>query len=306
MNDTNSITKVPLSLADELVKYIRLLAKTGRKMFHTYLFAPLENAEWKRSYSNETIRKMMDRIDKACEHENTINTAAPLCKRLISLSITEGYSALGDCSIYFLEKMTGYLKISTAPEAIQFIEIIKGPLFEFIDIHQNKSEEIFSNYLSIASRDELKSALAPVDLGKHQMRIQLKKEAYNLFKRITLANQNNDIARCRKLIAAFLINYGDQEDNNREEVDKFIEAFESKYPDFRKDLNNAIAVDLYYKIIGGITDGKLKKTIQAIRKYAYIFQGNPETLFFQDIDKMEGKLYAIIKEKDLWDELKKS
>ena len=56
--------------------------------------------------------------------------------------------------------------------------------------------------------------------------------------------------------------------------------------------------------MGGITDNDLKKTIRAIRKYAFLFEGNPETPFFEPIDRLERHLYAIIREKDLWKELK--
>ena len=42
-----------------------------------------------------------------------------------------------------------------------------------------------------------------------------------------------------------------------------------------------------------------------IRKYAHIFEGNPDIRYFNEIDVLEQKLYRLISEKDMWRELKK-
>ena len=142
---------VPVFEAQELEKYIRLLAKTGRRMFTKYLGTPLEYADWKVLYSNENTRKIMERINEACESPNKLHTAAPLCKKLVSISLLESLSAVGDSCIFFLGKIAEHIKISRSPESVRFVNIIRKPLGEFMDLHQNKSEEIFGEYLVIAS-----------------------------------------------------------------------------------------------------------------------------------------------------------
>ena len=305
-NEIRQLSKVPLVLADDLIKTIRLLAMTGKKLFHQHLFEPIDYAGWELKNSNINSRTLMERINQACEREESVHTAGPLGKRLISVALTENLSAIGDSSIFFLEKMTQFSQIATTREAIEFVKIIFPALKEFGDAHKNKSELLFEESLKNLSQDDFKSAFAPVDLGKQNVKIHVQREAYILFEKIKSANLRDDIARCRKLISAYLIKFADQEDNNRDEVEKLISAFEKKEEGFRRQVQDVMALALYYQIIGGITEGDLKKAIRGIRKYAFIFQGDPDNLYFLEIDNLEKKLYAIIKEKDLWKELKKS
>src|SRR5690606_3548679 len=148
-------------------------------------------------------------------------------------------------------------------------------------------------------------AFAPVDLGRHTLRVRLEQEAVILFEKIKSAKARDDLPRCRKLLAAYLVRYADQGDHNRDQVEQLIDAFESRTPGFRDDLERSMAINLYYEIIGGITQSNLKRSIRGIRKYAHIFQGNPEIPYHADIDTLERKLYSIIEEKNLWAKLKR-
>ena len=300
------VTKVPIRVADELIKSIRLLAITGKKLFKKFLYEPLNYAGWVREHSNENARKMMERINRACLDENALHTVGPLCKRLISLSLTENLSSVGDSCIFFLEKMTLITNVSMSSEATEFTSIIQGPMQEFTNIHKNKSEKIFEESLKSLSSQDIKDAFEPVHLGKQQIQVKFQNEASILFEKIRTANSRDDLPRCLKLISTYLIKYAEQEDNNRDEVDKLIDAFQKRDGNFRMDIQEAMAINLYFQIIGGITEGDLKKAIRGIRKYAFIFQGDPGILYFNEIDNLERKLYTIIKEKDLMQELKKA
>lgn len=295
-----------MPLAAELVRAIRLLAITGKSHFRRHLSDPLHYAGWERPQPKETSRKMMERMEKAARDQGARHTVGPLGKRLVSLALTENLSALGIASIFFLEKMMQYREVAAVPEAVRFVGIIGGPLTEFLEIHRSKSERLFEDFLKTTSADELKDAFTPVDLNRQQVRVRLQQEARILFEKIKSANERQDLPRCRKLIASYLIDYADQEDNNREEVDRLVQAFEKRNPAFRQDLQDIMALRLYYAMIEGITRSDLKRAIRAIRKYAHIFQGNPEIIYYDEIDKLEKKLYAIIEEKNLWSELKKN
>ena len=85
-----------MTVAEDLVKIIRLLAMTGRRMFVQHLQEPLDYGGWKRRASNEVPRKLMDRIDRAMRDRASIHTVGPLSKRLISQSMHEGLSTVGD------------------------------------------------------------------------------------------------------------------------------------------------------------------------------------------------------------------
>ena len=194
--------------------------------------------------------------------------------------------------------------VSASKEAVEFVQTIYEPLSKFRDIHQNRSEQIFEDSLANISTADLKEAFQPVDLGKHKIKVEVQRQALQLFQKIKYANKDEDLPRCLKLIAAYLIKYGDAENNNREEVDRLIEAFQTKDENFKQALEDNIAINLFYTIQKSITEGDLKRTIEGIRKYAHIFEGNPDVKYFQEIDVLEQKLYRLITAKDLWKELK--
>ena len=304
--DIKTITKVPVAVADDLIKIVRLLAMTGRKVFVKYLYDPLDYAGWKRRPTKEQSKKLMKRIDDAAHDPSAQHTVGPFAKRLISASMHEGLSSLGDSAIFLLEKVQQFIFVSTLKELIDFVQIIHDPLKEFVQIHQNRSAELFSQGLEKMDTDDFKRAFKPIDLGKHKIKIEMQRQALDLFHKIKIANQNDDIERCRKMIAAYLIKYGDQQNNNREEVEHLIEAFQKRDSNFRSNLENNMAVNLYYGIQTSIAQGDLKKTIQGIRKYAHIFQGDPSIRYYTEIDALEKKLYDMITAKDLWSEIKDS
>ncbi|MEQ9367012.1 MAG: hypothetical protein RIF32_22450 [Leptospirales bacterium] len=303
--DLQSMVKVPVAVSEDLVKIIRLLAMTGKKLFLKHLYEPLDYGGWKRRASNETARKLMERMDRALADPTAVHTIGPLGKRLISSAMNESLSALGDSCIFFLERMPMHSKISTSREAIDFVQILHEPLTEFNQLHRNRSERIFEEGLQNISADDLKQAFQPVDLDRYKIKVEMQRQAVSLFHKIVIANRNDDLPRCRKLIAAYLIAYGDQENNNREEVEKLIDAFQERDETFRFSVMENIAINLYYDIQKSITQGDLRRTIMGIRKYAHVFEGNPEIRYFNEIDGLEQKLYKIISAKNMWGELKK-
>lgn len=298
------MSKVPVTVADDLIKIIRLLAMTGRKPFTLHLYEPLDYAGWKRRAGNETARKLMERADRSMKSESHVHTVGPQCKRLISQAMHENLSALGDGSIFFLEKMQQSTPVSATKEAIEFVRIIHDPLCEFQDMHRNRSEQIFEESLQNLTTGDLREAFAPVDLGKRKIKVELQRQAVELFHKIKYASKDDDLNRCRKLIAAYLIKHGDHENNNREEIEGMIDALQNRHGGFRQALEDSMAIELYYGIQRSITAGDIKNTIIYIRKYAHIFQGNPDVKYFHEIDSLEQKLYHLISAKDLWDELK--
>jgi hypothetical protein len=84
-----------------------------------------------------------------------------------------------------------------------------------------------------------------------------------------------------------------------------IDALETRSENFRNELNEFIAIQLYYLIFKGISEGDLVKAIQGIRKYAFTFQGNPDIKYFMEIDQLESKMQKVITEKNLWKALRK-
>ncbi len=308
MSIQKSTKKISPSLAEELSRYIRLLAVTGKTMFHKHLYAPLVYAGWERQVKYRDSQFLMARIEESRFDFSKLHTLGPLCKRLISQSMRESYTSLGNSSLFVLDKISSSLALAKSQEAVEFITVIEKPLSEFNEENQKKKEETFTDRLENLSSDELKTTLnAPViELEKPEIKIKIQKEALSLFNQISIYSKKDDIARCRKLISNYLIYYAEQEDNNRDEVEQVIDALENRTPGFRAELNDLIAIQLYYLIFKGISDGELRKAIQGIRKYAFIFQGNSEIKYFMEIDKLEGRMHKVISEKNLWKELKKN
>lgn len=299
------MVKVPVAVSEDLVKIIRLLAMTGKKIFIKHLYEPLDFGGWKRRANNETPRRLMERMDKALADASAVHTTGPLGKRLISSAMNDSLSALGDSCIFFLERIPMHSKVSTSREAIDFVSMLHDPLNDFHQMHQDRSARIFEEGLQNISEDDLKEAFQPIDLDRYKIKVEMQRQAVSLFHKIQIASRNDDLPRCRKMIAHYLIAYGDQEQNNRDEVERLIDAFSEREPAFRASLMESIAINLYFDIQKSITQGDLKRTIMGIRKYAHIFEGDPATRYFNEIDVLEQKLYALITAKDMWSELKK-
>lgn len=302
--ELEKIAKVPAEVAEDLARVIRLLAMTGRRLFLNHLYNPLDFHGWKRRAGNETVRRLMEHIDRAISQPGSVHTAGPLARRMISAAMNDSLSALGDATIYFLQLMQRSSKVASSPDSIEFVQAIYAPLVEFRDMHQQQSERIFEEGLQALSYEDLKAAFQPVQLGRHTELVEMQRQALNLFHRIKLAVQKDDYERCLKLIAHYLINYSDQENNNREEVERLIDALSRRLEGFRASLEERIAIHLFFEIQTSIAANDLRRTIRAIRRYAHIFQGEPTTRYYHEIDSLEQKLYALITRKDLWKDLK--
>jgi hypothetical protein len=288
-------TPVGVSAAETLIKRIRLLASSGRNNFHTYLLQPLLYASWRRAHSSESISKIRQRIERQAEdHPHTV---APLGKRLIGQALNENPSAVGNTAIYFLEMGMRHPDVWSAAEMRELISIIQPPLEKFESILTRKSTEDFAQKLADMTPEQIEEAFRPVELGRGDELVRLNQQARILFEKIKRANQKNDTLACRKLIASYLIQYADQDENNRDQVEQLIDALEQRYGAFRKELHDFIAIELFYRISQGIAGSDLKKAIQAIKKYAFIFEGDPEALYHKDIDRLEKKLYSMIRGK---------
>jgi len=301
----SGLHKVPVAAAESFIKTIRLLAIAGRRAFLSHLAAPLDEAGWKRNPAADTTRKMITRIKTASQDPAAVHTVAPHCKRLISQALNETLSALGDSSIFFLEMMLARTAVSTAPEALDFVQIIDRPLEKFQTESEAKSTSLFADALSTMSKDEFKKAFAPVDLGKTEQQVVLRQEASILFNKIQIAHRRDDLPACRKLISRYMVQNADMEDSDMSMVRDLVKAFDKRAPGFNAELSQSMAINLHFDVVSGISRGDIKQAIRGIRKYAHIFQGNPEVPYHLEIDRMEGKLYEIITEKGLWEELKK-
>ncbi len=290
--------------AEELSRYIRLLAITGKTLYTKYLYSPLVYAGWERQMKYKDTEFIMARIEESKSQISKLHTLGPLCKRLISQSMLESFSSMGNACLFVLDKIGAVHALAKSEEAIEFVDIINSPLKEFNSLNQQKKEEVFSAKLENLSESDFQTALNPVELEKPEVKVKIQKEALTLFHNISIFSKRDDIPRCRRLIANYLIYYAEQEENNRDEVDRVIEALEIKSPGFKKELNDFIAIQLYYLIFKGISEGDLVKAIQGIRKYAFTFQGDPDIKYFLEIDQLESKMQKVITEKNLWKVLK--
>ncbi|GIX42490.1 MAG: hypothetical protein KatS3mg129_2223 [Leptospiraceae bacterium] len=304
MQTIESYSSIPVNVAEELIRIIRMLARSGKKFFRQYLTQSIYQANYKRLYSLEKTSKLMDRIKEAMNDPAKIHTVGPIAKRMIAQALTESDSALGDACIFFLEKIIANPIVASSKEAIEFVKVIKPPLKEFQKLYEVQNKKIFEELLLATGKEDLKRLIQPVELDKHGKKIQVSQEAKLLLERIKVAQKARDIAKCRKLLATYLIKYGDKNLEDRKIVDSIIEAFDKSHPNFKKELNDFIAIQLHYQIIQGIVEKNLKKSITAISKYAHIFRGDPNIKFYHEIDEFEKKLYEIIEKKNLWRELK--
>jgi|JI8StandDraft_1071087.scaffolds.fasta_scaffold80808_3 hypothetical protein len=297
---------VPTVLAVELARLIRLLAMTGKKAFHKFLFEPISYSGWEGPKQIWTSRKYMDRISEELSEVSRLNTVAPHCKRMICQAMTENPSALGDSCIFFLEAIQKEPIVSSSVESIEFAKIIEPPLKEFREIQATRSEKLFEEGIESFSPEELKDVFKPVRLDTHLEKVHLDKEIHTLYQQILGASKSGNLQRCKKLLSAYIIRYKDQESYGEEEINKLCVALEKREIGFTEELNNSMAIELYYQLTKSILEKNLKRSIIQIRKYAHIFEGNPSTPYFLEIDKMERTLYKIIAEKGIMDELKKT
>jgi len=305
MQMVESYHSVPATVAEELIKIIRMLARSGRKLFRQYLTQTIYKGNYQRLHSLDKTSKLMERINQALRDPKKVPTIGLTAKKMIAKALEESDSALGDACIFFLEKMIENPLVASSKESIEFVHLILPPLKEFQSLYENQNIKIFEELLLTTQKEELKKIIEPVELGKHGKKIQVSQEAKLLIERIKIAQKSQDIVKCKKYIATYLIRYGDQNLEDRKVIDSIIEAFDQSYPNFKKELNDFIAIQLHYQILQGVVEKNLKKSITAISKYTHIFRGDPNIKFYHEIDEFEKKLYDIINQKNLWDELKK-
>jgi len=296
--------KVPVIQAQELIKDIRLLAMCGKILFRKYLYDPLFEAGWYTEQTDRNRRKLVERIKRESEDPAFLHTIAPRCKKLICSSMNESLAAIGESSIFFLERMQLHSAVSSSSEAIEFADILTSPLNEFNKENSEKNEDLFTEAVHDADVEELKTAFEPVKLANDSEKIKLSTEIRRLYENIRIASQYHNIPKCRRLLSSYIIRYSDDGDYARDDVEKLITALNSRSPGFEDELKNNIAIDLYYRIKQGVLKGNIPTTVTAIRKYGYIFEGNSETRYFFEIDRLERILYKMISEKGLWDDLK--
>ncbi|TGK20894.1 hypothetical protein EHO61_03270 [Leptospira fluminis] len=304
---TEKRISIPPDLAQEFVKTTRLLALSGKKNFKKYLYDPLIYAGWEREKSVSALvsSRMMDKIQEESRDPAYLHTIPHHCKRLISQALTENLSALGDSCIFFLEKIQEDPKISISREALEFVSLIEKPLNEFALLTRSNSEKLFEDSIRNFSQEELKSAFEPVKLDATRQKVYLETEIHTLYQQILAASKSNNLARCKRLLSRYIINYSDSEVYSQQEVENLIGALEKRDQGFKQNLMDSIAIELYYSITRGILEGNAKKAIQGIRKYAHTFEGDPNMKYYYEIDSLERKLYAIIQTKDLMKDLKK-
>ena len=291
--------------AQEMIKNIRILALNGRNSFKKYLFDPLYEAGWYNDTNRQGTSRLIEKMKGQHPDSSSVHTIAPQCKRIVCYSMAESLSALGNSAIFFLEKIEEDMTVSAGAESVEFTDIIMPPLNEFMEHNSDNNEKLFLEAVNSAAKDEIVTAFEPVKLSGTPGKVRLDSEIKRLYNNIQIASRYQNIPKCLKLLSTYIIQYSDSEDYARDDVEKLIDAMAKREPGFDSDLKNTMAVDLYYRIRKSVHSGELKTTIQAIRKYGYIFEGNPSARHFYDIDRLERILYKIITEKDLWKELKK-
>ncbi len=292
-------------IAQEMIKNIRILALNGKNSFRKYLFEPLYGAGWYNTTSTQSSARLIERMKERAPEPSIIHTIAPQCKRIICYSMAENFSALGNSSIFFLETIQALPEVSTSPESVEFTGIISGPLADFITMSSESNEQLFLQAVRSAGEDDILTAFEPVKLSDAAEKVRLDSEIKRLYDNIQIASSYRNIPKCRKLLSGYIVKYSDSSGYARNDVEKLIDALEKREPGFESELKTAIAIDLYYRIRKSVHEGDISTTIRAIRKYGYIFEGNPDTKHFYDIDRFERILYNIITEKGLWKELKK-
>ncbi len=296
---------IPITLSEELIRIIRMLAKSGKRLFHKFLYIPIfKTNNYKRLYSNEKTYDLIEKIKKSLDEPSKIQTIGPLCKRMIAQALTESESALGDACIFFLEIIMKNPVVASSKEAKEFIQIILPHLREFQNLYENQNKKIFEELLIASTREELKKLMEPVELDQYKKKIKISQEIKILMEKIKIAQRSNDISKIIKLLSVFLIRYTPEDLEEEKLIESIINSLEKKYSGFRKELYNYIAIQLHYQIIQGVVEKNLKKSIMAISKYTYIFKGNPEIKFYYEIDQFEKKLYEILDKKNLWKEFK--
>jgi hypothetical protein len=303
MEDLYTITPNRAVEAQELNRLIRLLAQAGKSWFKRYLYDPLYAAGWERKAGD--ARKMLEHLRGELKNPAYRHTLAPNCKRMIGTAMAENYSTLGDCCLFFLEVIQMLPQIGEAPEAAEFMRVLKGPLGEWQKIHDERSAYMFDRELNNLADQQIAEALEPVKLGVTEERARVTAEIQRLYQQILVASRSGNFKRAAQLLSRYMIEYSDAENYAEKDIRKVIDALKQRDKTFESSLNAMLATDLYYRITQGIMKGDLKVAVRMIRKYAHIFEGNPNIRYYYEIDRLERMLYNVITKKDLWKVMKK-
>lgn len=304
MDELHTLTPNRSVEAQELNRLVRLLAQSGKTFFKKYLYDPLYAAGWERKAGE--ARKMLEHLRAELKNPAYRHTLAPNCKRMIGAAMAENYSALGDCTLFFLEVIQMLPQVADAPEAGEFLRILKGPLSDWQKIHDERSAYMFDRELNNLADAQIAEALEPVKLGVTEERARVTAEIQRLYQQILIASRSDNFKRAAQLLSRYMIEYSDTEEYAEKDVRKVIEALALRDKTFEATLNALLATDLYYRITQGIMKGDLKIAVRMIRKYAHIFEGNPNIRYYYEIDRLERMLYNVITKKDLWKVMKKA
>ncbi|WP_411823244.1 hypothetical protein [Leptospira sp. 'Mane'] len=304
---TNKRAFISPELAHELVKNIRLLALSGKRNFRQYLYDPLVYAGWERDKAHlaASTGKLMDKIQEDSADPAYQHAIALHCKRLISQGLAEGLSALGDSCIFFLEKMQEEPNLAASNEATDFVLAVEKPLKDFAKITSDNNEKKFEESILNLSAEDVKAAFEPIRLDGTRKKVYLETELHTLYQQVLVATKSNNLVKCKKLLSRYIITYNESENYNKSEVETLLIALDKRENGFRQNLWDSLAIEIYYSVTRGIMEGNAKKAILGIRKYAYIFEGDPNAKFYYEIDGLERKLYGIIQAKDLMKDLKR-
>ncbi len=298
---------IPADVALELIKTIRVLALAGKKKFNKFLYDPLVYGGWERDKAHlaSTTARLLDKIQEDIKDPAYQNTIPHQCKRLVSQAISESLSALGDSCIFFLEQMRDIPLLANSEEAREFVFIIEKPLKTFAKETADTNEQRFEESIQNLSVEDMKEAFETVRLDGTRKKVYLEKSVHNLYRQVLLATKSNNLSRCKKLLTQYILTYHESDIYNKSEVETLLAALDKREVGFRKNIWDSLAIEIHYSVTRGILEGNAKKAIQGIRKYAYIFEGDPDSKFYFEIDGLERKLYGIIQTKDMMKDLRK-
>jgi hypothetical protein len=304
MEDLYTLTPSRSEQAQELNRLVRLLAQSGKNNFTKYVYDPLYAAAWERRPGD--ARKTLEHLRGEIKNPAYRSALAPNCKRMIGAAMAENLSVVGDCVLFFLEVIQIVPQMGEASEAIELLAILKSPLTEWQKQQAERSAYLFDRELNNMQDAQIAEALEPVKLGVTEERARITGEIQRLYQQILIASRADNYKRAAQMLSRYMIEYSDAEDYAEKDVRKVIDALKARDKTFEDSLNALLATDLYYRISQGIMKGDLRVAVRMIRKYAHIFEGNPNIRYYYEIDRLERMLYNVITKKDLWKLMKKA
>ncbi len=304
MDDLYTLIPSRSEQAQELNRLVRLLAQSGKNNFKKFVYDPLYASAWERRPGD--ARKTLEHLRSELKNPAYRSTLAPNCKRMIGAAMAENLSVFGDTVLFFLEVIQVVPQVGEAPEATELISILKSPLADWQKQQAERSAYLFDRELNNMQDAQIAEALEPVKLGVTEERARISGEIQRLYQQILIASRADNYKRAGQMLSRYMIEYSDAEDYAEKDVRKVIDALKARDKTFEDSLNALLATDLYYRISQGIMKGDLRVAVRMIRKYAHIFEGNPNIRYYYEIDRLERMLYNVITKKDLWKLMKKA